>query len=102
MLKFIYCDETEISEGIALDLLELSNEYTLHKLKAECELVLVNSLKVSSVIDIVNVADMCEATLLRAGALDFITSHLDEMNETNELIKLNKTLFFDLLKKQRP
>lgn len=97
LIEFLYCSNTIITEAIALDLLKLSEEYQLEKLKNRCETFLMHHLKTESVIEVINTADKLEAVKLRKAALEYILINIKTIKETVKLSTINESVLWDLI-----
>ncbi len=95
-LEFLYCDKVELDEETAVELLKLSDEYSVRSLKMLCERILVKKVSRKNVIAYANLADQYIANELRNGvveALFFLKSRLAE----DEISILPKSILEDIV-----
>jgi len=97
-LQYIYCNEIELDEELALDLIPVVDEYLMKGLKGLCEKYLCKQLRKDNVIDMLIVADRHEIEDLKKACFRFVLKNLGNIDENEELMKLSKPLFLELLK----
>ena len=97
MLQYLYCDEIELDEELALDLLPVVDEYIIKGLKKLLEGYLCKKLTKDNVADILAVADQHEIEGLKEACSNFIVKNMDQIDKENELTKLPKSLLIELL-----
>jgi len=100
ILQYIYCNEVELDEKLALDLIPVVDEYVMKGLKGVCEKYLCKQLRKENVVDMLIVADRHEIDELKKACFKFILKNLGNIDENEEMMKLSKSLFFELLKFQ--
>lgn len=101
MLRFIYTGKTlleprlqinkeqkdqkeqEREQHLAIELLQAANKYQLDRLKLICEEALYKTLSSDSVAEILLLADLYNAAQLKNQAIEFITTHANEVIETD-------------------
>ncbi len=98
LLQYIYCNELELDEQSALDLIPTVDEYVMKGLKGLCEKYLCKQLRKDNVIDMLIVADRHEIDELKKACFKFILKNLGNIDENEEMNKLSKSLFIELLK----
>ena len=98
ILQYIYCNEVELDEQLALDLIPVVDEYVMKGLKGLCEKYLCKQLRKDNVVDMLIVADRHEIEELEKVCFKFILKNLDNIDENEEMMKLSKSLFIELLK----
>jgi len=98
LLQYIYCNEIELDEQLALDLIPVVDEYLMQGLKGLCEKYLCKQLRKDNVVDMLIVADRHEIEELKKACFRFILKNLGNIDENEEMMKLSKTLFIELLK----
>jgi speckle-type POZ protein len=76
MLKYMYTGKLEsIPDDKALDLLQIAEKYDLPGLRKKCEYIMTQNLSVETAIDVLIVANLHNADMLKAKAIDFITRY---------------------------
>jgi len=98
LLQYVYCNEIELDEQLALDLIPVVDEYLMKGLKGLCEKYLSKQLRKDNVVDMLIVADRHEIEELKKACFGFILKNLGNIDENEEMMKLSKTLFIELLK----
>ena len=71
-------------------------------LKGLCEKYLCKQLRKDNVVDMLIVADRHEIGELKKACFKYILKNLGSMDENEEMMKLSKTLFIELLKFNTP
>ncbi|XP_074601020.1 BTB/POZ and MATH domain-containing protein rdx [Brevipalpus obovatus] len=82
MLRFIYTGKSSNLEKMADDLLAAADKYDLERLKVMCEEALCSNLSVETAAEVLILADMHNASQLKAHAIDFINTHATDVMET--------------------
>jgi len=98
LLQYIYCNEVELDEQLALDLIPTVDEYVMKGLKGLCEKYLCKQLRKENVVNMLIVADRHEIDELKKACFRFILKNLGNIDENEEMAKLSKSLFIELLK----
>ena len=98
MLEYLYTDDTLIDDIVAADLLVLSNQYLLTRLKNRCEEYLARKMSVKNIVDIINLAERHEALFLKDYALRFMIMNHNVICETQDISKLSKEILVELFK----
>jgi len=98
VLQYIYCNELELDEQLALDLIPVVDEYLMTELKGFCEKYLCKQLRKDNVVDMLIVADRHEIEELKKACFRFISKHIKNIEDNEEMKKLSKSLFTELLK----
>jgi len=101
MLEFIYCNEVMLSEKLALDLLVLSDKYSLPELKVDCETFLSKHLSTENILQVAKTAEIAIATDLEKNVADYVIQHLDKLEETIDLQKLPPSIFIKAIRQQK-
>ena len=81
MLKFIYLDEIFFKEDIALDLLELADEYSISELKKQCGESLLNKITVSNAGRLIRVAKRAELKDLEQATINYLKTNFAQYIE---------------------
>ena len=102
ILQYVYCNELELDEQLALDLIPVIDEYLMKGLKGICERYLCKQLRKENVVDMLIVADKHEIQDLKKACFKFILKNLASFDENEEIMKLSKSLFLELLKFNTP
>ena len=84
MLVYIYTGRVPNVDDVAYDLLYASDKYQLDHLKALCEQQLSKNLKVENAAQIIQLAHMHNAPVLKENTLRFISNHGAEVRATKE------------------
>jgi len=99
IIEYIYLDKLPKEDGLIQQLLMLSDEYLLQKLKDECEDYFVKNVKKDRMIEFFLIADMVEANKLKKKCMELIISEIPpvEICENKDLVELPKQLILELL-----
>ena len=97
MLQYLYCNEIELDEELALELIPVVDEYIIKGLKNLLEGYLYKKLTKENVVDILAVADQHEIDGLKTACSHFIVKNMDQIDKEKELTKLPKSLLIELL-----
>jgi len=98
LLQYIYCNEIELDEQLALDLIPVVDEYLMKSLKGLVEKYLCKQLRKENVVDMLIVADRHEIEELKRACFRYILKNLGNIDENEEMIKLSKSLLIELIK----
>jgi len=98
LLQYIYCNEIELHEQLALDLIPVVDEYLMKGLKGLVEKYLCKQLRKDNAVDMLIVADRHEIEELKKACFRYILKNLGNIDENEEMMKLSKLLFIELLK----
>ena len=98
ILEYIYCNEIVLDEKLAMELIPQADEYLLHSLTEICENFLMNRLRKDNVINLLNMADVYGVEKLKNACLKFMIKNLSQVENNEEMLKLPKYLYLDLLK----
>jgi len=98
LLQYIYCNEIDLDEQLALDLIPVVDEYLMKGLKGICEKYLCEQLRKDNVVDMLIVADRHEIEELKKSCFTMIQKNMGNIDESGEFMKLSKTLILELLK----
>jgi len=101
MLEFIYCNEVMLSEKLALDLLILSDKYSLPELKVDCEAFLSKQLSPENVLQVAKTAELALAAELEKNVADYVIQNLDTLEESIDLQKLPPSIFIKAIRQQK-
>ena len=99
IIEYIYTGELPEEEGLIQQLLMLSDEYLLYKLKDDCEKYFVKNLKKEKMIELLLIADMVEADKLKKKCMEQILQKIPpvEICSHKGMIELPKQLILELL-----
>jgi len=97
ILQYIYCNELELDEQLALDLIPVVDEYLMKELKGICEKYLCKQLRKDNVVELLIVADRHELEDLKKACFKFIIKKMNKIDEDEEMKKFSKPLFNELL-----
>jgi len=98
LLQYVYCNEIELDEQLALDLIPIVDEYLMKGLKGLVEKYLCKQLRKDNAVDMLIVADRHEIEELKKACFRYILKNLGNIDENEEMMKLSKSLFIELLK----
>lgn len=96
-MEYIYCNAVSFNEQLSLELLVLSDKYSLPNLRSLCESYLLKQLREDNVINIANIAEKCEAQKLKKTALKFIAQNSQAIFENQEVKGLSSSLIVQLV-----
>ena len=82
VLRFIYTDEVEQLDELAVELLAAAERYMLNLLKSKCEAHLAEKISVENCDDLLLLADLYSAAGLKVMVLDFFRSRAAEVAKT--------------------
>lgn len=99
LLEFIYNDKINLSEELALDLLELADKYSFEELKVICEKFLAANITTSNLFTLANKAEFFSCQKLKNAVFEFGIKNLDSLQETNELEKFSKPFLLKIISK---
>lgn len=99
MIEFIYCDEVKLSEELALDLLSLSDKYSLYDLKHICEEVLAKNLSLENFVSRAKVSELFEASFLRQAIVEYGIKYMKDLQERKDLHDLPTEFFIEIIMK---
>lgn len=85
MLQFMYTGQATINSENLIDLLDLSHQYMLPKLKLAIETVLISNLSVETYLDTYQVAKAFECTDMHQLLMQFGLEHVKELRAKNIL-----------------
>ena len=92
VLRYIYTEETSsLTHEKAMKLLVAADKYELNRLKIICEVFMGNNLTKDNVTDILMLADAHCSTLLKAAAVEFINTHIKDVQDTNGYKSMRKS-----------
>ena len=92
VLRYIYMGETSsLTDETAIELLIAADKYELNRLKIICEVFMGKNLTKDNVTDILIVADAHCSTLLKTQALEFINTHIKDVQDTNGYKSMRKS-----------
>ena len=91
MLRFLYTDQMEETEELALKLLPIAKRYQVKLLHQKCEDILLKNISTENCAEILMLADMHEALLLKKDASDYFRQHSGEVIKTTGWKTLRQT-----------
>jgi len=95
-MRFIYFEDFELDQDLALDLLVVSDKYLLPELASKCERFLVESLAQDNIVKVVLETDHLGFENLRKGTLNFAQRNLDSMRIRKDFGELPQEFISDL------
>jgi len=96
LLNFIYGDRTDFDTSISVDLLRLADQYGVSSLIPHCEEVVINSLSVTTVLDVLRLC--IHFPSIKAGCIDFIAQNFGQMMSLEEFSQLPEDLLKQVLR----
>lgn len=101
LIRFIYCEEINLTEDSALELLQVADKYTLPQLIKLSEDFLINNLKLSNFAKIVKVAEGIDNSRLKEAVLSFMGKNILIVTQREEINDISKTVLIELLSKAK-
>lgn len=83
MLEYIYKGQVDILSERAPDLLQIAEKYELQGLKEICEFTIAKHLTVENAAEVLVIAHIHNAALLKATVIDFINRNKEDVRKTN-------------------
>lgn len=98
LLGYLYLNEIELNKERASELLEMSDKYLLDDLKTLCEQYLSQIISLQNFIDLAEMAERFEATLLQENIISYAISRLDQLNNNypEEIMRLSKKMLWSI------
>ena len=90
VLRFIYTDQVDLTEGNAEDLLAAANRYNLDLLKWKCEKALFQHLKTKNCCRLLGLADLHGAINLKKAVIKFIKKFSADVLATDDWKEMKK------------
>ena len=97
MLEYIYCDFVDLTRDLALDLVLLSDQYSLPGLKEVCEGFLCQCLSIDNFVIIAQISDEAKSSTLTDAIIGFIRENVSSINERDDLFDLPKSILLACL-----
>jgi hypothetical protein len=101
LIRFIYCEEINLTEDSALELLQVADKYSLPQLIKLSEDFLINNLKLSNFAKIVEVAEGIDNNRLKEAVLGFMGKNILTVTQREEINDISKTILIELLSKAK-
>lgn len=101
LLGYLYTDEVVVPLEHAMELFVAADQFDVPRLRAMCELRMLQSLTVENVATVFLAADLHSAISLRGKALKYILNHFETVSKTpafEEMARSNVELVFEILK----
>jgi len=92
VLDHLYTDSGDVPPSLALKLFTAAAFFQIERLKELCAACLENDMKVSTVCQILTVADQHNATYLKDESVSFIVAHFSEVHPTETFKQLHRHL----------
>jgi len=99
MLEYMYTAQVESLNEKAADLLQIAEKYDLQGLKEECEYTIAENLTVDNAAEVLVMAHLYNATLLKPKVIDFINRNKEDVKKTASFQKVcqaNAAVFVEL------
>jgi len=97
LLQFIYCNEVELDEGLALDLLEISNRFSIGDLREGCEEFLRKRINEDNYVTLAKVSDLLDLKILRNGISNFIIRNLHKIIKREDVNNLPNSIYVQFM-----
>ena len=97
MLQYIYCNEVELNEDLALSLISLADEYGLVELKDICGEFLSGDIRWDNAVELANAAEKFEVSILSNAILEYVTSNLSALPDKEDLSALPKSILAEII-----
>lgn len=98
-IRFLYCDEVELTENNVVELLMLADKYSLKDLQRICEEYLVKTLTLENFVARGKVAEMDRTNYLRRVVVDFGSRNIAKIKENGIFGELSNSLLADIIYK---
>ena len=72
LIEYIYCEEIDINNGIAVDLLKLAHEYSLPSLIGRCGKCLAETIQNDNFLELASLADLYQAEELQTDLFNYL------------------------------
>jgi len=99
MLEYLYTGETEVLAERAPDLLQIAEKYDLAGLKEDCEYTIADNLNVENAAQVLVMAHMYNANLLKPRVIDYINCNKEDVKKTKsfqQVAQAHANVFVDL------
>jgi len=80
-LQFLYQNEVQLAEPLAMDLYEISDKYLQSELAGLCEDFLSKSVRLNNFIAMIDLIEKFGANVLKAAVLEFIAKNIEEIRK---------------------
>jgi len=97
LLKYIYCNEVDLTDELALDLLVLCKKWLFKELEGECEDFLAETLKIENIVERAQLADQLEAGKLVNHIIEFIIPNMSELETRGILYQISSAIIVKAL-----
>ena len=95
----MYCNEVELYESLAKDLLEISDKYSLSDLKTICEEYLVPRIKLENFVEMSRAAEMFDAQVLKDAVVEFATKNIKSLEQRGDYNEISKSMLWNIILK---
>ena len=96
-MAFIYSNKIELNETLALDLLKSADKYLMKDLKNLCEVFLSQNLSLRNIVNLAQVAEAEELSILRKAITNFVPKNLQRILENQHLYKLPDSYYWEIM-----
>lgn len=100
LLEYLYLNQVNFDQETSLELLKISEEYHLPKLKNTCEECLAKELNLNNLLKMVKVAEFYEGDHLKREAINFLNKFKKEVCPKVDISQFPKSVFTELFKKE--
>ena len=99
MLEYIYCEVIKFDEDLAIELLKLSDKYSIPNLKLKCEDTLSFLLTAKNFSNLAKVAEEYKTDVLRESLLDFIVKNEMGTIGKEQMNEIPQSLLVDMVQR---
>jgi len=88
-LEYLYSDDVQLNEALALELLQQADKYSVPDLKNSCETYLTGRLSVENYVAISQMAELVEAESLRQAVIAFVAKNIKNLKLRKDFEQLS-------------
>ncbi len=100
-LKYLYHNEIELNQTLALNMMELAEKYTMKELKTSCESFLAQSITFENIETLAQYAEKYELPTLKLSVINFVITNITEIKKGIHL-KFSEDLLWDVIYRSNP
>jgi len=97
LIGFIYKNEVELTEKIALELFEVADKYMQNELAGLCEEFLSKNLRFDNLVFMIEFADKFEAIFVKDAIIEFIIRNLEEIKSNQAKYKVPDSYLWEVI-----
>ena len=99
LLRFLYCDQVNLSSANVLDVLYLANKYIVPVLSKECVNYLLENVQTDNVLDVLNAAVCFGEERLEKHCWSILSRRTSEILASDSFVEIDAQLMKSILKK---